>query len=147
MERNRTSRRDLLQFGMAAGAASFLGGCQTFGSRKPDVVTQAQDNKVALSKEESAKLLASEGSLLVEPKGLGDKIIVVQAKDGSLHALSATCTHLGCNVVYDEKLGQIHCPCHGSGFGLDGHNLKGPAKRPLKQYNVRNDNGVVVITL
>jgi Rieske Fe-S protein len=147
MERNRTSRRDLLQFGMAAGAASFLGGCQMFGSRKPDVVTQAQDNKVALSKEESAKLLASEGSLLVEPKGFGDKIIVVQAKDGSLHALSATCTHLGCNVVYDERSGQIHCPCHGSGFGLDGHNLKGPAKRPLQQYNVRNDNGVVVITL
>ncbi len=144
-ERSGVTRRQFI--GRAAGAASFLGGCQMFGSRKPDVVTQAQDNKVALSKEESTKLLASEGSLLVEPKGFGDKIIVVQAKDGSLHALSATCTHLGCNVVYDEKSGQIHCPCHGSGFGLDGHNLKGPAKRPLKQYNVRNNNGVVVITL
>jgi len=147
MEPNQTSRRDLLQLGVAAGAASILGGCKMLGSRKPDVVTQAQDNKITLSKEESAKLLAAEGSLLIEPKGSGDKIIVVHAQDGSLHAVSATCTHLGCNVLYDEKLGHIRCPCHGSQYGLDGHNLKGPANRPLKQYNVRNDNGQVVITL
>lgn len=147
MESNHTTRRNLLQLGVAAGAASILGGCKTFGSRKPDVVAQAKDNKITLSKEESAKLLASEGSLLVEPKGSGDKIIVVHAKDGSLHALSAICTHMGCAVLYDEKLGQLRCPCHGSDFGLDGHNLKGPATRPLKPYEVRNDNGQVVITL
>jgi Rieske Fe-S protein len=147
MESNHTTRRNLLQLGAAAGAVSILGGCKMVGSRKPDVVARAKDNKITLSKEESAKLLASEGSLLVEPEGSRDKIIVVHANDGSLHALSAICTHLGCAVLYDEKLGQLRCPCHGSDFGLDGHNIKGPATRPLKQYDVRSDNGVVVITL
>ena len=147
MEPNHTSRRDLLQLGVTAGASSILGGCQMFGSRKADVVAQAKDNQVTLSKEESLKLLASEGSLLVEPKGFGDKILVVQATDGNLHAISAVCTHLGCTVQYDEKLGHIRCPCHGSQYGLDGHNIKGPAKRPLKRYGVRTENGLVVLTL
>jgi Rieske Fe-S protein len=115
-----------------------------------------KDDKVSLSKEESSKLLASEGSLLVEPKGSRVKILVVHAKDGSmslraqrgnLHAVSAICTHMGCTVLYDEKLGHIRCPCHGSQYGLDGHNIKGPAMRPLKPYEVRNNNGQVVIVL
>jgi cytochrome b6-f complex iron-sulfur subunit len=147
MEANQTSRRDLLQIGMAAGAVSILGGCQMFGSRKPDVVTQVQDNQITLSKEQSAKLLAAEGSLLIEPKGLKDKIIAVHAQDGSLHAVSAVCTHMGCSVLYDQKQDRLHCPCHGSEFGLDGHNLKGPAARPLKLYDVHNNKGLVVITL
>jgi cytochrome b6-f complex iron-sulfur subunit len=147
MESNHTSRRNLLQLGVAAGAVSILGGCKMVGSRKPDVVTQAKDNKVTLSKEESAKLLVSEGSLLVEPEGSHDKILVVHAQDGSLRALSAICTHMGCTVLYDEKLDHLRCPCHGSEYGLDGHNLKGPATRPLRQYEVRAENGQVVITL
>jgi Rieske Fe-S protein len=147
MEPNHTSRRNLLQLGVAAGAASILGGCKMLGSRKADVVAQAQDDKITLSKEESSKLLASEGSLLVEPKGTHDKILVVHAKDGSLHAVSAICTHMGCTVLYDEKLGHIRCPCRGSQYGLDGHNLKGPAKRPLKPYEIRTENGLVIITL
>jgi cytochrome b6-f complex iron-sulfur subunit len=147
METNDTSRRDLLQLGVTVGAASLLGGCKTFGLRKADVVAQAQDNKVTLGKEESSKLLASEGSLLVEPKGYGVKILVVRAKDSSLHAISAICTHMGCTVLYDQKLGHIRCPCHGSQYGLDGHNLKGPAQRPLKRYDVRAENSLVVIAL
>jgi cytochrome b6-f complex iron-sulfur subunit len=146
MERRHTSRRDLLHLGMAAGAASIFSGCKT-DSRPAEVVTQVRNNQVRLSQEESAKLLASEGSLLVEPKGLGDKILVVHAQDGRLHAVSAICTHKGCPVPYDEKLGHLHCPCHGSQFGLDGHNIKGPAQRPLKQYDVRTENGTVVIAL
>ena len=147
MERNRNSRRDLLQLGVAAGAASILGGCKLLGSRKADVVVQPQNNKIYLGKEESAKLLAAEGSLLVEPKGSEEKIRVVHAKDGSLHATSAICTHMGCTVPYDEKLGILHCPCHGSQFGLDGHNIRGPAQRPLKPYDVAIEAGQVVITL
>ncbi len=147
MERNHASRRDLLQLGVAAGAASILSGCKLIGSRKPDVVAQPQNNKVTLSREESAKLLAAEGSLLVEPKGSDDKIIVVHARDGSLHATSAICTHMGCTVRYDEKLDLLHCPCHGSEYGLAGHNSKGPAQQPLKPYPVAVEAGQVVVTL
>jgi cytochrome b6-f complex iron-sulfur subunit len=147
MERNDTSRRSLLQLGVAAGAASILGGCSVFGSRQADVVTPPQDHTISLSEEESAGLLASEGALLVKPEGLKDKILVIHSRDGSLHAVSSICTHMGCDVLYHKDLGHIRCPCHGSQYGLDGHNIKGPAKRPLKQYSVRDDQGRVVISL
>ena len=147
MEPNQNTRRELLQFGAAAGAASILGGCKMFNSRKADVVAQAKENEAALTRAESAKLLASEGSLLVEVEGRSEKILVVRGKDSGLHAVSAVCTHMGCSVLYDEKLGSIRCPCHGSQYELDGQVVKGPAARPLRQYDVRNDNGLVVITL
>jgi len=147
MASDRASRRELLQLGGMFGAASILSGCALSGSRQPDVVAQAQGDKVTVSQAQSARLLSSEGSLLVEPKGFDDKIIVTHARDGSLHAVSAICTHRGCTVLYDPKLGHLRCPCHGSQYDLDGHNLKGPAQRPLRQYGVGNVGGLVVIAL
>jgi len=147
MASDRSSRRELLQLGGVAGAASILSGCAMFGSRQPDVVAPVQGNKVTLHQAQSAQILSSEGSLLVEPKGFDDRIIVTHARDGSLHATSAVCTHMGCTVLYDPKLGHIRCPCHGSQYDLDGHNLKGPAQRPLRQYGVANAGGLVVIAL
>ncbi len=147
MERNETSRRSLLRFGVTAGAASILSGCRLVGSRKADVVTQPQDQTISLTEEESASLLASAGTPLVKPEGLKDKILVIHSRDGRLHAVSSICTHMGCDVLYDKNLGHIRCPCHGSRYGLEGHNIKGPAKRPLKQYGVRNDQDRIVISL
>lgn len=147
MERKHTSRRDLLHFGVAAAATSVCGGCALFGSRKPDAVVEAEQGMLRLSEADSSKLLGSEGSLLVEPKEGDGKILLVHLNDGSLYAVSAVCTHMGCNVLYDPDLGLIRCPCHGSQYGLDGQNTKGPAKRPLKAYAVRTQGGRVVITL
>jgi cytochrome b6-f complex iron-sulfur subunit len=49
------------------------------------------------------------------------------------HAISAVCTHLGCNVNHEEERG-FACPCHGSLFGLDGRVRGGPAPWPLPHY-------------
>ena len=147
MERKHTSRRDLLQFGMAAAAASACGGCKLFGSRKPDAVVEQDQGAIRLSEEQSSALLQSEGSLLVQPENAADKILIMHRDDGSLHAVSATCTHAGCDVLYDPKLRHVRCSCHGSEFGLDGTNIKGPAKEPLKAYKVAARNGRVVIEL
>ncbi len=147
MERNGTSRRSLLRLGMGTGVAAMLSGCGLFGSRKADVVAQPQDHAISLTPEESSVLLASEGSLLVRPQGLKDKILVIHSRDGGLHAVSSVCTHMGCDVLYDKDLGQIRCPCHGSQYGVDGHNLRGPAQRPLRQYGVRDNQGRIVISL
>ncbi len=145
MERKHTSRRDLLQFGMAAAAASACGGCAMFGSREPDAVVEQDQGAIRLSEEQSSTLLQSEGSLLVQPEKADGKILVVHGGDGSLYAVDATCTHAGCDVLYDKKLGHIRCPCHGSEYGLDGGNIKGPAKQPLKAYKVAARNGRVII--
>ena len=52
---------------------------------------------------------------------------------GRLHAISATCTHLGCIVAWNEAERSWDCPCRGSRFDPDGRALHGPAVRDLQQ--------------
>jgi len=144
MAQARTSRRDILRLGAAAAAAA-CGGCAIFGSRKADVTAEPRQGVVRLTQAQSAALLASEGTLLVKPEGIHDKILVVHLMDHDLYAVSAVCTHLGCTVDYKKETGQIDCPCHGSQYALDGSVLRGPAKQPLKRYDVTTENGQVMI--
>ncbi len=61
----------------------------------------------------------------------GQRCAVYRDPDGVLHSLSATCTHLGCIVHFNEAETAWECPCHGSRFAVDGSVLNGPANRPL----------------
>jgi glycine/D-amino acid oxidase-like deaminating enzyme/nitrite reductase/ring-hydroxylating ferredoxin subunit len=54
---------------------------------------------------------------------------------GELHAVSLTCTHLGCRVLWNEAERSWDCPCHGSRFAYDGTLLEGPAVRDLDRKN------------
>ena len=54
-----------------------------------------------------------------------------------IYALSTSCTHLGCIVLWQENEQKFKCPCHGSGFHKDGTNFEGPAPRPLERYAIR----------
>lgn len=57
-------------------------------------------------------------------------IYLVRAAEG-FFALSAVCTHLGCLTAWDQELGMIKCPCHGSEFTRTGVKIEGPAPKPL----------------
>ena len=61
----------------------------------------------------------------------GDTVAAFRDEDGTLHALSATCTHLGCRVSFNTAERSWDCPCHGSRFDLDGHVIQGPAIKDL----------------
>lgn len=52
-------------------------------------------------------------------------------------ALSATCTHLGCGVAWNEAQSQFQCPCHKGVFDRSGKVVSGPPPRPLDQFDVR----------
>ncbi|MBN1507419.1 MAG: Rieske (2Fe-2S) protein [Sedimentisphaerales bacterium] len=144
MRQDKTSRRDLLRFG-AAVAACACAGCEIPAAREVDIAAEPVQGVIRLTQEQSATLLASEGSLLIKPKGRRGKILVVHHPDGTLHAVSAACTHMGCTVDYDKDKGCFVCPCHKSEFAWDGSVLHGPASRPLKQYDVTTDSGQVLI--
>jgi Rieske Fe-S protein len=60
-----------------------------------------------------------------------EKIAAWRDDDGTLHALSASCTHKGCTVTWNNADRTWDCPCHGSIFAADGSVVHGPARTPL----------------
>ena len=63
----------------------------------------------------------------------GEKVAAFRDEDGTLHAVSPVCTHLGCQVNWNSGDRSWDCPCHGSRFSPDGEILQGPAVRPLER--------------
>jgi glycine/D-amino acid oxidase-like deaminating enzyme/nitrite reductase/ring-hydroxylating ferredoxin subunit len=56
--------------------------------------------------------------------------------NGTLHAVSLRCTHLGCYLRFNHAERSWDCPCHGSRFDVDGNVLEGPATTPLPRKHV-----------
>jgi glycine/D-amino acid oxidase-like deaminating enzyme/nitrite reductase/ring-hydroxylating ferredoxin subunit len=65
--------------------------------------------------------------------GLG-QAAVYRDESGTLHSVSARCTHLGCIVRWNGAERMWDCPCHGSRFGYDGKVVQGPAVSPLPPH-------------
>ena len=55
-------------------------------------------------------------------KARKDVFLVRLVEDGEdrLVAVSTICTHLGCRVNWSDAKQKFKCPCHGSGFRMDG---------------------------
>jgi glycine/D-amino acid oxidase-like deaminating enzyme/nitrite reductase/ring-hydroxylating ferredoxin subunit len=63
----------------------------------------------------------------------GEKVAGHRRDDGTLVAVSSTCTHLGCQVNWNHAERSWDCPCHGSRFAPDGIVLQGPAVHRLER--------------
>ncbi len=57
-------------------------------------------------------------------------------QEGQLVALSNICTHLGCIPTWMPADRKFKCPCHGSGYYMNGVNFEGPAPRPLERFKI-----------
>jgi glycine/D-amino acid oxidase-like deaminating enzyme/nitrite reductase/ring-hydroxylating ferredoxin subunit len=66
----------------------------------------------------------------------GQRAAVFRDEAGSLHAVSGSCTHMGCVVEWNAAERTWDCPCHGSRFATDGTVLHGPAKTPLERVDL-----------
>jgi menaquinol-cytochrome c reductase iron-sulfur subunit len=149
-------RRDfLLKLGAGAGAAAI--GTQAVASLRSLVPNVSYD----------APTTVKLGAPIDFPEGLKflpDERLFVFRQGQTFHAISATCTHLGCTVraealssptvaeVGGTPLKLTHrfqCPCHGSQYTGDGANVAGPAPRPLAWYrlSVAADDGQLVVDL
>ena len=72
-------------------------------------------------------------------------IYLVRADEG-FFALSAVCTHLGCLTAWNQDLGIIVCPCHGSKFTRTGEKIEGPAPKPLPWLKTSvSDEGDLIV--
>jgi Rieske Fe-S protein len=67
--------------------------------------------------------------------------------DGNPEIISATCTHLGCSVNWDEEGGEFQCPCHGGRYAADGTVIAGPPPDALPRIVARVENEELLIEL
>jgi len=75
-----------------------------------------------------------------------ETVFLVWDGDKNIRAMSATCTHLGCQVQWEAKQKKFRCPCHGGVYAADGTVLEGPPPRPLQTIDARiePDSSVLV---
>lgn len=62
-----------------------------------------------------------------------------------IYALSGRCTHLGCTPAWLSADGKFKCPCHGSGFRMNGVNFEGPAPRALERFKIWSVSGSLMV--
>jgi glycine/D-amino acid oxidase-like deaminating enzyme/nitrite reductase/ring-hydroxylating ferredoxin subunit len=78
-------------------------------------------------------LRPGEGAIFGSDEG---HIAVCRDRGGIVHACSAVCTHLGCEVAWNQAEQTWDCPCHGSRFASDGTVINGPAVTDLRRVPV-----------
>ncbi|QAV25559.1 FAD-dependent oxidoreductase [Neobacillus thermocopriae] len=54
-------------------------------------------------------------------------------EQGTLYVVDTTCTHMGCELEWNNSERSWDCPCHGSRFCFTGKVLEGPAIEPLQR--------------
>jgi cytochrome b6-f complex iron-sulfur subunit len=73
------------------------------------------------------------------------RIWVVRRPD-RLFVVYGKCTHLGCTPNWIESENKFKCPCHGSGYDIEGKNFEGPAPRPMDRAYIELDaEGQIVV--
>ncbi|MCE9548670.1 MAG: Rieske 2Fe-2S domain-containing protein [Planctomycetia bacterium] len=75
------------------------------------------------------------------PEPVGAVYLTRTGATPSPQCFTADCPHLGCSVDFKSDQNEYKCPCHASGFALDGHVLFGPSPRPLDSLSVELRNG------
>ena len=60
----------------------------------------------------------------------GEALFITRKGDKNLIAVSAKCTHKGCELAWIATDSQLECPCHGGAFQTDGTNIHGTRRHP-----------------
>jgi nitrite reductase/ring-hydroxylating ferredoxin subunit len=142
------ARRELLRafvngaLAAIAGSVALVLGRFAYGPRAASAVSAGRwFRAAALGELDPGKPFAA---LLAVPRQDGwsrtrTNEVVFLVWDGlfGVRALSATCTHLGCRVRWDEAADRFRCPCHGGAYSVEGRVLAGPPPRPLAELRAR----------
>ncbi|MGN6568799.1 MAG: ubiquinol-cytochrome c reductase iron-sulfur subunit [Flavipsychrobacter sp.] len=76
---------------------------------------------------------------------IANGVIVIRSSAGTFNALSATCTHQGCQVGYNSSAQEIVCPCHGGTYNLSGKVLGGPPPSALTTYTATLSGNILTV--
>jgi len=64
------------------------------------------------------------------------KVGVYKDKNGKLFAIKPVCTHLGCELSWNNLDKTWDCPCHGSRFDYTGKSLYDPSIKDFEKYEI-----------
>jgi nitrite reductase/ring-hydroxylating ferredoxin subunit len=81
-----------------------------------------------------AELARGEGKI-VQYKGT--QIAMSKDESGAIHGVSSACTHLQCNVTWNNTEQTWDCPCHGARYSPQGKVVTGPASHDLEEIQLR----------
>lgn len=71
---------------------------------------------------------------------------LVKEASGEIKAFSSICPHLGCIYGFNAGKKIFVCPCHVSGFSLEGKVLKGPSPRALDTLEMKVEGDEILVT-
>ena len=152
------NRRVFLSSGIVAVAVTSvclctLSGCATITKvgntpeANPESFTlQGRTLSIDLSKEPILSKVS--GAVKIKHEAIPDGIIIARVEDKKFEIAALACTHRGVEVEYDASEKNFQCASLGSStYTLDGLNLKGPAKKPLKIYDATLQSNILRIII
>lgn len=99
-----------------------------FISTNVDVAKHLISGKLKFPTKSIADLSEGEGNIInFEGKRAG----AYKDETGEIFIVDTTCTHLGCEVEWNNSERTWDCPCHGSRFSYKGEIINGPAEKQL----------------
>jgi cytochrome b6-f complex iron-sulfur subunit len=139
-ENKNISRRDLLKlsWGALAGLVAVEIGGLALSYMQPRLAKGEFGSVIAAGKVEDFP----PGSVTHIPNG---RFYLTRMEDGGFLAVYQRCTHLGCNVPWDQAANTFICPCHNSKFTAHGALLNPPAPRALDIFPVSIENGEIMV--
>ncbi|RCW73280.1 FAD-dependent oxidoreductase [Saliterribacillus persicus] len=105
---------------------------KSFAKENSEVAKEFVKGKLEQPKKEIDSLVANEGAVVrMEGKRAG----VYKDDKEVVHVVDTTCTHMGCELNWNNAEHTWDCPCHGSRFDYDGEVIEGPATKALSKIN------------
>ncbi|MBP1996308.1 FAD-dependent oxidoreductase [Paenibacillus eucommiae] len=105
---------------------------KNFVVQNADVAKHLIAGKLEIVHRKPEDLEPGEGSVVTVN---GKRAGAYKDDQGKLHLVDTTCTHMGCEVEWNDGDRSWDCPCHGSRFTFDGDVMEGPAKKSLAKLN------------
>ena len=88
-------------------------------------------NKLKATEEKTKDIKQGEAKIIdIE----GKKVGIYRDKEGKLFAVKPYCTHLGCELSWNNLENTWDCPCHGSRFTYEGKSIYAPSIKDLEIY-------------
>jgi Rieske Fe-S protein len=130
-----------------------LNGCATFTKigNTPEINPDSytfKDNILTIDLSKEPILNKVGGAVKVKHAGIPNGLIIAHVEDKRYEIASLLCTHRGVEVEYDHAQTGFECASLGSStYTIEGRNVKGPADKPLKNYEGVLNNGILTINV